>query len=92
MQVLPPKWEEENCTGMHLKGSKNQNEKYLVDLYESNNLETQVISPMCSELARTLIHFESTNNTKITVTRHTVIGYRCIWEGISLMNACGTVS
>ena len=78
MKVLPPKREDENCMGMYLKGLKNQNEKYLVNLYESNNLGTQVISPMCSELARTLIHFESTNNMKITVTRHTVIGYGCI--------------
>ena len=77
MQVLPPK-REEIWTGMYMKGLKNQNEKYLVNLYESTNLETQVIFPMCSELARTLIHFESTNNMKITVTRHTVIGYGCI--------------
>ena len=38
-----------------------------------------------SELART---FESTNNTKIKITRHRVMEDGCIWEEISLMNAC----
>ena len=44
--MLPAKRQEENCTWRYLKGLNNQNEKYLVDLYQSNNLETQVISPI----------------------------------------------
>ena len=36
MQVLLAKRQEENCTG------RNQNGEHLVNLYESNNFETQV--------------------------------------------------
>ena len=38
------------------------------------------------ELARTLFPVESTNDIKIEITQHRVVGDECIWEGISLMN------
>ena len=38
-----------------------------------------------SELART---FESKNHIKIKKNRHRVMENGCIWEEISLMNAC----
>ena len=66
MQVLPAKRQEENCTGMYLKGLKNRNGEYLVSLSKSNNLEIQVIFPI-SELDRSLFPFESVNNIKITI-------------------------
>ena len=44
--MLPAKRQEENCTLRYAKGLKNQNEKYLVNLYKSNNLEIQVIIPI----------------------------------------------
>ena len=50
---------------------------------KSNMLETKVPS----ELAGTLFPVESTNNTKIKITHHRVIGDWWIWEGISLVNA-----
>ena len=40
-----------------------------------------------SELARTLFRVESTNNLKIKITQHRVLGDGFIWEGISFMNA-----
>ena len=46
MQVLPARRQEENYTWRYSKGLKNQNGKYLVNLYESNDLETQVIFPI----------------------------------------------
>ena len=46
-----------------------------------------------NELARTLFLAESTNNIKIKITHHRVIGDGCIWEVISLMKAdCVTQS
>ena len=40
------------------------------------------------ELARTLFPVESTNNIKSKITHHRFKGAGCIWERISLMNAC----
>ena len=90
MRVLQAKSQEKNCTGRYSKGLKNQNGKYLVNLCESINLETQLIFPMVRELARTLVPFDSTKNIKIKVTYHRVIrdGHECIWEGILFMNIC----
>ena len=51
MQLLPDKRREEIA--------------HLVSLCESNILETQLIFPKYSELARTLFSFESTNNIKL---------------------------
>ena len=45
MQVLPAK-NQENCRGTHFEVMENQNEKHLVNLCESNNLETQAIFPV----------------------------------------------
>ena len=88
MQVLPAQRQEKNCTGGYLNLLKNQNGKHLVNLYESNNLKTQVIFPRGSELARTLFPFESTNNMKIKVLHYRCIGDGSICEAISLMNTC----
>ena len=46
MQVLPAKRQEENCTGRYSKGLKKQNGGHFVNLFESNNLETQVMFPI----------------------------------------------
>ena len=78
MQILLAKRQEENCTGSYSKAVKNQNGNYLVDLYESNNLEIQVIFLIGSELFRTLYPFESSNNIKIELNRHRVIRDGCI--------------
>ena len=51
MKTLPTKRQEENYTGSYSKGLKNQNGEYLVNTYESNKLDTQVIS-FYSELAK----------------------------------------
>ena len=45
IQVLPAK-KQENCTEMHLEGLKNKNWEHHVNLYESYNLQTQVIFSM----------------------------------------------
>ena len=63
---------------------RNQNEEHFVNLCESNILETKVPSG----LAWTLFPVESTSKVKIKITHHRVIGDGCIWEGISLINAC----
>ena len=57
---------------------------------ESDTFETQVIFPILARtlLARTLFPVKSTNNIKIKIPHHRVIGDGCIWEGISLMKAC----
>ena len=73
MKRLPGKRPEEIWAERYSKGLKNQNGEYLVNLYKSNTLETQVIFLMGSELARTFFPFESTNNIKIKVTRLRVI-------------------
>ena len=44
------------------------------------------------ELTRTLFPTESTNDIKIETTHQRSIEDGCIWEGISLMNACWAVS
>ena len=41
--MLPAKRQEENCAGIYSRGLRNQNGDYLVNLYESNILETHVI-------------------------------------------------
>ena len=43
------------------------------------------------ELTETLFPVESTNNIKIKITHRRVIGDDCIWERISLMNACWVI-
>ena len=43
MQVLPVKRQEEDCTGRYSRRLENQNGKYLVNLFESINLETSHI-------------------------------------------------
>ena len=43
MQVLAAKSQEGNYTWRYSKRLKNQNGKYLVNLFESGNLETQAI-------------------------------------------------
>ena len=43
------------------------------------------------ELTETLFPVESTNNIKIKITHRRVIGDGCIWERISLMNACWVI-
>ena len=40
------------------------------------------------ELTRILFPAESTNDIKIEITHHRSIEDGCIWEEISLMNAC----
>ena len=45
MQVLPTKRQEENYTGGYSQGLRNQNEKHLVNLSESNIFKTQEIFP-----------------------------------------------
>ena len=87
MKRLPGKRPEEIWAERYSKGLKNQNGEYLVNLYKSNTLETQVIFLMGSELARTFFPFESTNNIKIKVTRLRVIEDGCIWERISLVQS-----
>ena len=39
---MPTKRQEENYIGRYSKGLSNQNGEHLVNLYESNNFETQV--------------------------------------------------
>ena len=46
------------------------------------------LNSLHSELARTLVPVESTNNLKINRTHHWVIGDGCIWEEIALMKPC----
>ena len=79
---------EENCTGRCSRRLRNQNGGHLASLCKSNILETQVIFPIASELARTLFPVKSTNDIKIKITHHKVIGDECIWEEMPLMNAC----
>ena len=43
MQVMPAKNREENYTEKYLRGLTNQSGEHLVNLYESNILEAQVI-------------------------------------------------
>ena len=43
--------------------------------------------PCNSELEQLLFPVESTNNTKVKITRHRIIGHGSIQEGILLMNA-----
>ena len=45
--------------------------------------------PGINELV-TILFFvvESTNNIKIEIRQHRVVGNGCIWEGILLVNAC----
>ena len=78
------RWKE-NSTGRFSIGSRNQNGKHLVNLFEANILEGQVIFP---ELVKTLFPVESTNNIKINIIHHRVIGDGCICQGISHMNTC----
>ena len=69
MEVLPAKRQEEYWTERYSKGLKNQNGRYLVNLFESNNLETGHI-PYRWWISKNLFLFEITNNIKIKVTQH----------------------
>ena len=66
MKTLPTKRQEENYTGSYSKGLKNQNGEYLVNTYESNKLDTQVIS-FYSELAKFFFLWKY-NNLKVNVS------------------------
>ena len=46
IQMFSAKRQEDNCTGRYMEELKNQNGEHLVSLWESDNLETQVISPI----------------------------------------------
>ena len=46
MQVVPAKNREENCTEKYFRGLTNQSGERLVNLYESNIFEAQVIFPV----------------------------------------------
>ena len=59
--MLPAKRREENCTGKGSRGLRNQDGEHLVNLCQSNILETTY-----NQLARILFPFEKTNNIKIT--------------------------
>ena len=64
MQVLSAKRREGNCTNKYLRGLRNQNGDHLVNICESNIIETQV-----SELARILFPVEckiDKNEKKLT--------------------------
>ena len=70
--------QEENCSGSCSGGLKNQIWERLVNLCESNILETQVIFPIYG-LDRTLFQstnnlksFRSTNDMKIKITHHRI--------------------
>ena len=65
MEVLQAKRQDENCTGSYSEGVRDQNVEHLVNLCESNNLETQVIFSY-SELARILFPVKSTNNKNLS--------------------------
>ena len=52
MQMLAAKSNYKIWTGKYSKGLRNQNGEHLVNLYESDNLEKQVVFP--SKLTRTL--------------------------------------
>ena len=71
-QVLPATKQKTrtNCILRYWGGLRIQNGEHFVNLCESNMLETKVPS----ELAGTLFSVESTNNTKIKITHHRVIG------------------
>ena len=55
---------EKNCRGKYPRGWRNQNGENLVNLCESNNLETQVKFP----IVRALFPVESINSVKIRIT------------------------
>ena len=44
--------------------------------------------PLYSELTKTTFLLKSTNNTKININYHRLIGDECVWEGTSPMKAC----
>ena len=44
--------------------------------------------PLYSELTKTTFLLKSTNNTKININYHRLIGGECFWEGTSPMKAC----
>ena len=69
---------------------ENLNGEHLVTLCKWNILETHIVYVPYSELARNLflVSIESTNKIKIKISNYKFIGYGCIRDGISLMNAC----
>ena len=63
MQFLKAKRQEKTCTGRYSKWFWNQNGDYLLNLYESKNLEKHKSYLLYKyRLARTLFPVESTNN------------------------------
>ena len=90
MIVLPVKAKrrDKNCSGRHSRGLRSQNWEHLVNLCESNILQKQVIFPIQGQNFISVLPGESTNDIEIKITHHRVIGNGCIWEIISLTNAC----
>ena len=78
----------ENCAGKYSRAWKNQSGKHLVNLCESNILETQVspYSLYCELASRTLFPIQSTNTIQIKITNYRVVGDGYIWESMWLMN------
>ena len=64
-----------------MRGLSNQSGEHLENLRESNILKKR------KSISRTLFPVESTDNKSYN-TYHRVVADGCIWEGISLMDAC----
>ena len=87
MEVLPAKRQEGNCTGRYSERLRDQNGEHLVNQCKSNNLETVHIFYSCALNQPEPYFLFILQITKIKVTRHRVVGDRCIWKGISC-NKC----
>ena len=73
MQVLPAKRREGNCSNKYLRGLRNQNGDHLVNICESNIIETYVC-----ELARILFPVECKIDKNEKKTHHRIIADACI--------------
>ena len=76
------KRQEKNCPGRYSRRLRNQNGEHLVNLCESDILETQVIFRIQGQNFTSLFSVESTNNIKTKITHQRVIGHGCNWEEI----------
>ena len=82
--ISQSKRREENCPGKYSRGLRNQNEEHLINLCESNILETQVIFPIKGQNFLSVFPVESTNDINIKITPKSFSYRRCMHLGMNI--------
>ena len=91
--MFPTKRQDQNWNRWYSKVFKNQTEEHLVNLWESNKFETQVIIPHSlhnynNELARISFPAQSMGNIIFKMTCYRVAADGCICMEILIINVC----